>query len=98
MTNALSQRTLKLIRSPRPKPEDIDYFGGCPRCWRNNGYLNVGPQHWFVCHEHRVKWLAGENLFSTWRDESNIDWQGNAARIARYREVAPVRPPASAAS
>jgi RecA-family ATPase len=23
--------------------------------------------HWFVCHEHKVKWCVGSNLFSGWR-------------------------------
>src|SRR5687768_14149485 len=90
MTNPHPQRPLQLIRSPRPEPANIDYFGGCPECWRNDGYLNIGREHWFVCSEHQVKWIAGENLFSTWRFESDLDWQRNATRIAHYRNVEPV--------
>lgn len=76
----------------RPKPEEVDYFGGCPTCWRNDGHLNVGREHWFICHKHRVKWLAGENLFSTWRSEPDSQRLVNAARIVGYREVAPKCP------
>jgi hypothetical protein len=81
------------ITDLRPKPEDIDYFGGCPACWRNDGYLNVGREHWFICLKHRVKWLAGENFFSTWRSEAEAEWQVNAARIGVYRVVDPICPP-----
>jgi hypothetical protein len=78
---------------PKPRPEAIDYFGGCPKCWRNDGCLNVGPVHWFICHKHRTKWFVGENLFSTWRDETEDEWQANHDRIREYRLVDAVEPP-----
>jgi hypothetical protein len=77
---------------PKPKREDVDCFGGCPRCWRNDGYLNVGYEPWYICHRHRVKWLVGEDLFSGWRYETNLEWQANAARICGYRVVDPIYP------
>ena len=86
---------LRLISSARPQPEAIDHFGGCPTCWRNDGYLNIRRENWFICHEHRTRWLAGENLISTWRMESEADWLRNAALIAGYRVVEPVYPPAT---
>jgi hypothetical protein len=46
------------------------YFGVCPNCGRTDGYINVGRGHWFFCKEHKVTWLAGTNLFSAWRDET----------------------------
>src|SRR6185503_8845161 len=46
--------------------ENDEYFGVCPTCRKSDGYLNLGRANWFVCHEHRVRWLFGENLFSTW--------------------------------
>jgi hypothetical protein len=64
-----------------------NFFGGCPHCGRGDDYLNVGRSHWFVCREHKVKWLAGSNLFSSWREETEEDWRRNAATLAEYREV-----------
>ena len=59
-----------------------EYFGGCPECGENNGYLNVNRSHWSVCDAHRTKWLIGENLFSAWRDETEAEWQRNEERLA----------------
>ena len=66
------------------------FFGGCPRCGREDGYLNVGRAHWFVCHKHRTRWLRGMNLFGSWRHESKSDWTKNWKTIAAYEEVEPV--------
>ena len=49
------------------------YFGACPGCGRSDGYLNDGPDHWFICVEHRLKWRVGMNLFSDWRDETQVE-------------------------
>jgi hypothetical protein len=67
-----------------PEPS---YWGGCPECRRNDGYRNLGREHWFSCHRHQVRWCAGENLFSSWRHESEEDWARNRARIGPYRVV-----------
>lgn len=74
----------------------LDYFGTCPICARNDGHLNVGRAQWFVCHEHQVRWCAGENLFSTCRHESEADWQRNWTHIGGYLVVQPLRPRESA--
>lgn len=50
-----------------------DYFGTCPECGSHDGYYNVGKAHWFVCHEHEVRWCVGSNLFSSWRTEDELD-------------------------
>jgi hypothetical protein len=47
-----------------------DYFGVCPTCGRNDGYINIGRGHWFYCSKHRVKWYFGSNLFSSWREQT----------------------------
>lgn len=46
------------------------YFGTCPDCGKSDGYINIGKSHWFYCAEHRVKWMVGANLFSTWQNET----------------------------
>ena len=63
------------------------YFGVCPECGRNNGFLNVGRGHWMVCHAHRVRWCLGSNWFSCWREDTEEEWKENWRRIGDYREV-----------
>jgi len=53
--------------------ENGGYWGVCPRCRRNDGYINAGRSHWFFCKEHRVKWCVGANLFSSWRHETEAE-------------------------
>ena len=72
-----------------------DYFGDCPKCEHrgNDGYLNIGREHWILCHIHRLKWCVGENLFSSWRRETRDNWEDNHRRIARYRKIPiPINP------
>jgi hypothetical protein len=69
---------------PPPGPR-----GDCPMCGRNDGYLNIGRGHWFLCHAHRTKWFIGSNLFSSWREEDEETWVRNSALLANYEEVEP---------
>ena len=69
---------------------EIDYFGGCPRCGRNDGYRNIGSNHWFICHRHLTKWWVGSNLFSCWKEETQAEWFRNGCLLTRYRIVEPV--------
>jgi hypothetical protein len=52
------------------KGEVDDYFGLCPICHKDDGYLNIGRSHWFYCKEHKKRWCAGGNLFSSWRHQT----------------------------
>ena len=75
------------------RPTDDDsYFGSCPDCEFGScpdcggfEYLNIQSDHWFFCDEHRICWLAGNNLFSSWHEESVEDWIGNAKKLNGYR-------------
>ena len=71
-------------------PAESAHFGACPECGGNDGYLNVGRDHWFVCHHHKVKWLVGTNLFSSWRYQEEDEWRENERLLAGYEEVLPV--------
>lgn len=73
------------------RPEEVDHFGGCPVCRRNDGYLNIGRGHWFVCHAHRFRWFVGANLFSSWKQERAEHWRRNFVLIGDYDVVDPVR-------
>ena len=72
---------------------EVDYFGGCPTCTGNDGYRNIGREHFMLCHKHRVYWHVGSNLFSSWHDESEALWQDNARQLSTYTEVEPLLPP-----
>ena len=74
----------EVMNLPEPGP-----FGDCPACGTNDGFLNVERSHWFVCHEHQVRWIGGANLFSIWRDQTEDHWERNRALLATYREVEP---------
>jgi hypothetical protein len=65
------------------------YFGGCPECGDNDGYVNIGADHWFLCDTHKTCWPIGSNLFSI--DDTEEPQQAAAAKVARYRTVEPVR-------
>ena len=65
-------------------------WGLCPVCKRNDGYLNVGRAQWVICHRHRVKWLLGDGVFSSWRDDPPEVHEKNGDLLACYGEVSPV--------
>jgi hypothetical protein len=85
--------TLSEWNLPRRFPDAIivdNYFGGCPECGKTDGHLNVGRDHWFVCHAHKKCWSPGSNLFSSWKDETEAEWKANFALLNGYDEVAPL--------
>ncbi len=69
----------------------MDPFGVCPECGSNDGYVNVGRSHWFFCAEHRTKWWAGSNLFSSWRNQTKEEqiriYEG--VGLGEFRRVEP---------
>jgi hypothetical protein len=74
-----------------------DYFGLCPVCLHTDGYLNIGREHWFFCKEHKTKWCAGSNLFSSWRDDTEDSQRKifDELNFGSFETVEPVkhRPP-----
>lgn len=64
-------------------------LGDCPKCGRNDGYLNVGRAHWFICRRHRLKWYVGYDLFPTWQRETEEDSKRNLKILSQYQEVRP---------
>jgi hypothetical protein len=67
--------------------DDEHYFGHCPVPGHENHCLNIGRSHWMVCDQCKIKWLIGENLFRSWREEGQDIWKANAERITDYKEV-----------
>ena len=64
-------------------------LGDCPKCGRNDGFLNVYKAHWFICRRHRVKWYGGYDLFPGWQNETEEDWKRNLRMLSQYQEVRP---------
>ena len=67
--------------------DDENYFGHCPVPDHENCYRNIGRSHWMVCDTCRIKWFMGENLFSSWRSQSEETWKANAETIKEYEEL-----------
>jgi hypothetical protein len=69
-----------------------DYFGVCPICQRQNGMLNDGREHWFICDTHMTKWHVGSNLFSAWQHLTKEESFAQRDRLTRYRAVEEFHP------
>ena len=77
----------------RPQRVTTDeYLGCCPECGKNDGFLNVGRDHWAYCRRHKTRWLVGSNLFSGWRHEDETVWLCNRYRLEECRVVDPICP------
>ena len=85
-----ARRSAKVIEFP--DMAKLDYFGVCPKCFRNDGYLNIERDHWYHCRTHKLKWWIGSNLFSCWQLEDESTWRANAELLAGYTEVKEFNP------
>jgi hypothetical protein len=74
---------------PEPQLNDDcgDYFGNCPVCGTSGCYLNLGRTHVFYCEDHKIGWVVGSNLFSSWREETEEDWQRNLAKLDDFQKI-----------
>jgi hypothetical protein len=68
------------------------YFGSCPVCGGNDGYINIGRSHWFRCDEHRAAWGFGSNLFSSWKEQTREEQKRlyDEIGMSEYRIVEPL--------
>ena len=70
------------------QPSD-DHFGLCPVCRQPGTHLNIHRDNLVACHDHKVCWKVGENLFSSWRDEDPEVWHANWKLLKDYNWVTP---------
>ncbi len=68
------------------KHED-GYWGNCPICHLTDGFLHIGRADVCACHEHKLAWVIGDNLFSGWRDETEEDWESDRRLLSYYRII-----------
>ena len=81
----------EVVQLQRKKARPVeDGIGGCPSCGLNDGFLNVGRDHWAYCRRHKTRWLIGSNLFSGWRHEDETTWLRNRYRLDECRVVDPM--------
>ena len=82
---------------------DPTEWGGCPKCHRNDGYVDVecpdGVEQWFTCRRHKIKWSVGVNVFSgikyfleTEPEKTQKILIKNQMRLERYQTVKPWYP------
>ena len=71
--------------------KEPDHFAGCPECPYGkapDNIWNVRETHYAICEKHKTAWRVGSNLFSSWRSQTQEDWDDNAALLAsEYRNV-----------
>lgn len=72
---------------------NCNHFGICPIGLHDCEivYLNVGKSHFNVCKKHKVRWHIGWNLFSSWLDETEEQWEHNRKVLEGMRVVEPTR-------
>jgi hypothetical protein len=66
------------------------YWGACPECGNEGIHLSIERTNVVACHEHRVCWVLGYNLFSGWLHETEEVWRENARLLSAYAKVEPV--------
>ena len=69
-----------------------NHFGDCPLCKGNDGHINIGREHWFICRKHRAKWYVGSNIFPDWQEETAEDWKRNEELLGCFMEIEPFQP------
>lgn len=62
----------------------------CPLCGDGDGYLNIGRVHFGICEPCGIRWVIGENLFSSWRDEDEATWERNGLTLERFTKYNPL--------
>lgn len=67
-----------------------DDFGRCPQCGGYGDMLDVGPEHWVVCHAHKTEWRYGIGIFDDWRGQGYAQKFANDALLKDYKRVKPV--------
>jgi hypothetical protein len=67
-----------------------DHNGLCPKCHRTDGYrYGDVPDIWFICKAHRMKWIVGSGLFSSWQYMSDESLLRQKYLLADFQTVEP---------
>jgi ssDNA-binding Zn-finger/Zn-ribbon topoisomerase 1 len=63
--------------------------GRCPDCGALGVLVKVSREHWFVCHEHQVKWYMGYDVTPDEQPGTPDEQAQNQAILDYYWEVVP---------
>ena len=70
------------------------YDGHCLVPEHDNYYCNiklrndtVGNNHFMYCKECKICWWIGKNLYSSWHDETDEDWNRNHEIIKDFEFI-----------
>ena len=73
-----------------------DDEGVCPICGTNDGSYVLSDGPWFVCHQHKVRWMASEALWREFFNEPSEDCPENNRKFRRYQDIIPMLNPNTA--
>ena len=84
--------TLTPAKRVKRKGRDLEtggknQFGVCPVCRQTDGFLTLDFDHYFVCHEHKLRWYVGS---STLASEFFDITRKNLELIGDYKDAKPV--------
>jgi hypothetical protein len=68
------------------EPDSSGTAFDCPVCGNMRGFLNLVKVHVGICDDCKVLWSVGYNLSSSWRHETESDWERNQERLNAYLE------------
>lgn len=86
---AFCELGLQAANEEPPPPED-SWYGwetGCPQCGGSTSFLNARWDHWGICENCKLRWRIGSNLFSSWQEEAEADWQRNAEMLSQFQPL-----------
>ena len=93
----MNKRILEFPNAVIGGVNDPTDWGGCPKCHRNDGFLNaddgMGMGQWFYCKRHKLKWHIGTNLLSAWLHMPEKELTRQGYMLADCAEVKPWYPP-----
>ena len=72
------------VASEEKPPDSVT--GVCPEYGGNDGGFSLGQAHWYVCNQHRLKWLAASGLWPT-DGENQFVRRVNERILRSYNEV-----------
>lgn len=65
-----------------------DLVGECPKCHGTDNVIrNYGENHWGACEGCRVTWCIGYNLYSSWQNETEVDWLRNREYLSGFTVI-----------
>ena len=89
LANEIAQVVKDFHERAAEEDREDDHLGLCPVCRKPGVCVNVYKDHWMTCKEHKTRWWAGSNLFSSWLNETVGDWNYNREMLKSYTVVEP---------